>query len=811
MVRPLPLNMKQSSPHADNSRYAPPPIAPPRQPHSPPTSIHHHHQQQLQPHRQTLYASPGYGYPPHATLRHPIHPPFDGSPPTSHMSTAHPPPNMSGFVAPPPPPPSCLPPLSGSSSIASSYSSPRMHLEAARKDGDSPDSNGRRYHPMSHDKDYYQGPGAHAASPLTSAASVSSPWRYHGSPMQGGLHGLRGGEMRQMHFSTGISPSSNANEVNTSPYASCSLSPKIKYSITSPNLRPLDYSPSKTSHIASPIHRPPPAPAPLPSSSHHSAPQLPPSKPKAQFIKPSKPTSAPQLPTIHPTDTKRPSIFDSILDPTKFDSSLGVLTKKFVYLLQRAATVGTLEDGTVLGKGPEQCHGDAKQRVGSLDLNAAVKELGVQKRRIYDITNVLEGVGLIEKRTRNHIAWVGNLEDLREASPLGRRTKKTEEEEEENRGEVEAIGSPPKIIRLPSVAGEEEEEERGSVLGDIEELKREEAELDRYIAYMSSVVKSYSATNRCLYIDKRELTSLSSLRDDTVIAIRAPAGTTLDVPDPEDQRGSTRKYQMSLRSPGEKVDVFLIQYGEGRNEKPSHSVEALDAPEPMRRKSSFYKRSASEPEQSAGWKRDRFDSIRPRSVPPPNFFQLTTAPCDEFHESKVSSTENLVSPPRSHHGQGRGNRFFSTANNKPAIFPYNVSSSPASLHRDQRDEADDNASFESGFGSPPRNTALPQRVRRELEPSESSSVVTNSTNSMRSESIPFSPSSGAVQLSPLKDVTPNAFVGDHAGESSSACSFDLMADHMSDDEFMKSVSLFPGALSPTLSPHGEDFMEFSME
>jgi len=29
-----------------------------------------------------------------------------------------------------------------------------------------------------------------------------------------------------------------------------------------------------------------------------------------------------------------------------------------------------------------------------------------QKRRIYDITNVLEGIGLIEKRTKNLIKWL---------------------------------------------------------------------------------------------------------------------------------------------------------------------------------------------------------------------------------------------------------------------------------------------------------------------------------------------------------------------------------------------------------------------
>jgi transcription factor E2F3 len=35
-------------------------------------------------------------------------------------------------------------------------------------------------------------------------------------------------------------------------------------------------------------------------------------------------------------------------------------------------------------------------------------QLGVPKRRIYDITNVLEGVGLIEKRSKNTVAWKGS-------------------------------------------------------------------------------------------------------------------------------------------------------------------------------------------------------------------------------------------------------------------------------------------------------------------------------------------------------------------------------------------------------------------
>lgn len=43
---------------------------------------------------------------------------------------------------------------------------------------------------------------------------------------------------------------------------------------------------------------------------------------------------------------------------------------------------------------------------GMVDLNQCAEELKVtQKRRIYDITNVLEGIGLISKKNKNVIYW----------------------------------------------------------------------------------------------------------------------------------------------------------------------------------------------------------------------------------------------------------------------------------------------------------------------------------------------------------------------------------------------------------------------
>lgn len=71
---------------------------------------------------------------------------------------------------------------------------------------------------------------------------------------------------------------------------------------------------------------------------------------------------------------------------TRQDNSLSVLTRKFVDLIKKS-------DQT------------------TIDLNEAVKNLCVQKRRIYDITNVLEGIGYVEKLHKNKIKWVGSTED----------------------------------------------------------------------------------------------------------------------------------------------------------------------------------------------------------------------------------------------------------------------------------------------------------------------------------------------------------------------------------------------------------------
>ncbi|CAG8456925.1 1647_t:CDS:2 [Paraglomus brasilianum] len=97
-------------------------------------------------------------------------------------------------------------------------------------------------------------------------------------------------------------------------------------------------------------------------------------------------TRARTCPSIRKKIPPRKQSFDScdLRGPCRYESSLVLLTKKFVRMLRNSLD-------------------------GVLDLNNAVVELNVKKRRIYDITNVLEGIGLIEKNSKNHVRWKGAI------------------------------------------------------------------------------------------------------------------------------------------------------------------------------------------------------------------------------------------------------------------------------------------------------------------------------------------------------------------------------------------------------------------
>ncbi|XP_050229888.1 transcription factor E2FA [Mercurialis annua] len=181
----------------------------------------------------------------------------------------------------------------------------------------------------------------------------------------------------------------------------------------------------------------------------------------------------------------------------RYDSSLGLLTKKFVNLIKHA------EDGI-------------------LDLNKAAETLEVQKRRIYDITNVLEGIGLIEKTLKNRIRWKG-VDASRPGEPDG---------------------------------------DASSLQEEIEKLTMEERRLDDQTREMQERLRDLSEdenSQKWLFVTEEDIKTLPCFQNQTLIAIKAPHGTTLEVPDPDEAVDyPQRRYRIILRSSMGPIDVYLV-------------------------------------------------------------------------------------------------------------------------------------------------------------------------------------------------------------------------------------------------------------
>ncbi|CAG8478173.1 15224_t:CDS:2 [Dentiscutata erythropus] len=156
----------------------------------------------------------------------------------------------------------------------------------------------------------------------------------------------------------------------------------------------------------------------------------------------------------------------------RYDSSLGLLTRKFVSLLKEA-------------------------KDGDLDLNTAANSLQVQKRRIYDITNVLEGIGLIEKNSKNHVRWKG-VQHLPLTSSLCQDYKQ-------------------KIRELQAANATLESEKL--------ELEKADQDVDNCIRNIYESEESASFA----FIYPSEIEHIDAFHEDILIAIKSLSGTPLQI------------------------------------------------------------------------------------------------------------------------------------------------------------------------------------------------------------------------------------------------------------------------------------------
>ncbi|XP_047463169.1 transcription factor E2F1 [Mugil cephalus] len=198
-------------------------------------------------------------------------------------------------------------------------------------------------------------------------------------------------------------------------------------------------------------------------------------------------TTRPSAGQAPPSTPAPPRVPRTATEKSRYDTSLNLTTKRFLDLLSQSA------DGVV-------------------DLNWASQVLDVQKRRIYDITNVLEGIQLISKKSKNNIQWLGNRIDAAQVS----RHKELQRE--------------------------------------LCDLTAAEEQLDELIAKCNLQLRLLTEepqNKKMGYVRCQDLRQSFDSPDQLVMVIRAPPETQMQVSEPSEG------YQVSLKSTQGPIDVFL--------------------------------------------------------------------------------------------------------------------------------------------------------------------------------------------------------------------------------------------------------------
>ncbi|XP_045700544.1 transcription factor E2F6 isoform X1 [Phyllostomus hastatus] len=180
----------------------------------------------------------------------------------------------------------------------------------------------------------------------------------------------------------------------------------------------------------------------------------------------------------------------------RFDVSLVYLTRKFMDLVRNAPG-------------------------GILDLNKVATKLGVRKRRVYDITNVLDGIDLVEKKSKNHIRWIGS--------------------------DLNSLGAAPQQKQLQDE------------LSDLAAMEDALDELIKDCAQQLFELTDNKENERLAYVTYQDIHSIRAFHEQIVIAVKAPAETRLDVPAPRED-----SVTVHIRSTKGPIDVYLCEVEQRR-------------------------------------------------------------------------------------------------------------------------------------------------------------------------------------------------------------------------------------------------------
>uniref|UniRef100_A0A8C8VN39 E2F transcription factor 6 n=1 Tax=Pelusios castaneus TaxID=367368 RepID=A0A8C8VN39_9SAUR len=176
----------------------------------------------------------------------------------------------------------------------------------------------------------------------------------------------------------------------------------------------------------------------------------------------------------------------------RFDASLVYLTRKFMDIVKTAPN-------------------------GVLDLNEVATTLGVRKRRVYDITNVLDGIHLIQKRSKNLIQWVGSDLD-----------------------QIAAKAPEPQKLR--------------DEVSDLTAMEEALDELIKDCAHQLFELTDDKENTKLAYVTYQDIHSLRAFQEQIVIAIKAPEETKLEIPAPKEDCIEVR-----IKSTKGPIDVYLCE------------------------------------------------------------------------------------------------------------------------------------------------------------------------------------------------------------------------------------------------------------
>ncbi|KAM6323991.1 transcription factor E2F6 [Aegotheles albertisi] len=160
---------------------------------------------------------------------------------------------------------------------------------------------------------------------------------------------------------------------------------------------------------------------------------------------------------------------------------------------------------------------------GVLDLNEVARTLGVRKRRVYDITNVLDGIHLIQKRSKNVIQWIGS--------------------------------------NLDHVVGKASEQQNlKDELSDLSAMEEALDELIKECAHQLFELTDDKENAKYPYVTYQDVCSIQAFQEQIVIAIKAPEETKLEIPIPKEDC-----IEVHVKSTKGPIDVYLCEV---KQEKP---------------------------------------------------------------------------------------------------------------------------------------------------------------------------------------------------------------------------------------------------